>query len=85
MGRKYIDCREIPSESHCTVAISADHEDELIEAAVQHAVAVHHHYNTLELRRLIKRNIRSGSPPDVRVYNGSGQAKADHSASLRSS
>jgi predicted small metal-binding protein len=85
MVRKYIDCREIPSESHCTVAISADHEDELIEAAVQHAVAVHNHYNTLELRRLNKRNIRNGAPSEVRVFNGSGQAKQDHSASLRSS
>ena len=64
MSRKYIDCREIPSESHCTVAISADTEDELVEAAVQHAVAVHNHYNTLELRRLIKRGIRDGSPPE---------------------
>ncbi len=75
MVRKYIDCREIPSESHCTVAISADNEDELVEAAVQHAVAVHHHYNTLELRRLIKRGIRIGSPsPDMPrpPLNGSG-------------
>ncbi len=24
MGRKYIDCREMPSESNCTIAISAD-------------------------------------------------------------
>ena len=76
MSRKYIDCREIPSESHCTVAISADNEDELVEAAVQHAVAVHHHYNTLELRRLIKRGIRNGSPSPERHIpqpNGSGQ------------
>lgn len=35
MSRKYIDCREFPSESNCTVAISADGEDELIEAAAQ--------------------------------------------------
>lgn len=63
MVRKYIDCREIPSESHCTVAISADSEDELVEAAVQHAVAVHRHYNTQELRLLIKRGIRQGTPP----------------------
>ena len=75
MSRKYIDCREIPSESHCTVAISADNEDELVEAAVQHAVAVHHHYNTLELRRLIKRGIRNGTPSDRAspTPNGSGQ------------
>jgi predicted small metal-binding protein len=77
MGRKYIDCREIPSETHCTVAISADNEEELLEAAVQHAVAVHHHYNTLELRRLIKRGIREGQPTEkpLRLPNGSGKAE----------
>jgi hypothetical protein len=37
MARKYVDCREIPSQSKCTVAISADSEKELIEVAVQHA------------------------------------------------
>ena len=65
MARKYIDCREIPSDSHCTVAISADNEEELLEAAVQHAVAVHRHYNTPELRLLIKRGIREGSPKEL--------------------
>jgi predicted small metal-binding protein len=77
MSRKYIDCREIPSESHCTVAISADNEDELVEAAVQHAVAVHHHYNTLELRRLIKRGIRTGTPSERHIPqpNGAGQTE----------
>ena len=39
MARKYVDCREMPSESNCTVAIAADSEDEVVEAAVQHAVA----------------------------------------------
>jgi hypothetical protein len=29
MARKFIDCREYPSENHCTIAISADGEDEL--------------------------------------------------------
>ena len=42
MGRKYVDCREMPSESNCTVAIAADSEDELLEAAVQHAQAWPH-------------------------------------------
>ena len=36
MSRKYIDCRDFPSESGCTVAISADSEDELVEAAAHH-------------------------------------------------
>ncbi len=65
MARKYIDCREIPSETPCSVAISADSEREVLEAAVQHAVAVHHHYNTPELRQLIKRGIKDGSPSEV--------------------
>src|ERR1700730_8237690 len=38
MGRKFIDCREYPSEMNCTVALSADSDEELLEAAVQHAV-----------------------------------------------
>jgi predicted small metal-binding protein len=60
--RKYIDCREVPSESRCTIAISADSEDELVEAAVQHAVAVHHHEDTPELRGMLKQGIHEGQP-----------------------
>ena len=60
--RKYIDCREVPSESHCTIAISVDSEDELVEAAVQHAVAVHHHDDTPELRAMLKQGIHEGQP-----------------------
>jgi predicted small metal-binding protein len=60
--RKFVDCREIPSESGCTVAISADSEDELLEAAVQHAVAVHQHDDTAELREGIRGAMREGAP-----------------------
>jgi len=63
MGRKYVDCREIPSDSNCTVAISADSEAELIEVAVQHAVKVHGHQDTAEFRRMLKQAIKAGSPP----------------------
>jgi predicted small metal-binding protein len=58
MARKYIDCREVPSESNCTVGIAADSEEELIEAAVQHAVAVHSHEDTQELRSMIREGIK---------------------------
>lgn len=54
MVRKYIDCREYPSEINCTVALSADREDELLEAAVQHAVAIHGHTDTPELRETLR-------------------------------
>jgi predicted small metal-binding protein len=63
MGRKFIDCREFPSEMNCTVALSADSDGELIEAAVQHAVAVHKHRDTPELRDQLKQVMRDGTPP----------------------
>jgi predicted small metal-binding protein len=63
MARKYVDCRGMPSESKCTVAISADSEKELMEVAVQHAVKVHGHTDTAEFRQMLKQAIRDGSPP----------------------
>jgi predicted small metal-binding protein len=63
MTRKFIDCRAFPSEVNCTIAISADTEEELVEAAVQHAVAVHKHQDTAELRGQLRTAIRDGAPP----------------------
>jgi predicted small metal-binding protein len=63
MTRKFIDCREVPSESNCTLALSADSEDELVEAGVQHAVAVHRHQDSPELRVMLRSAIKEGSPP----------------------
>lgn len=62
MDRKYIDCRDYPSESGCTVAISADSHDELVEAAAQHAVQVHGHQDGPELRAQLKQMIKEGAP-----------------------
>jgi predicted small metal-binding protein len=53
-----IDCRDYPSEMNCTVAISADSRQELIDAAVQHAVAVHGHRDGPELREQIGKMIK---------------------------
>jgi predicted small metal-binding protein len=64
MTRKYIDCREFPSEMNCSITIVADREDELIEAAAQHAVAVHKHADTPELRTQLKQIMHEGRPPD---------------------
>jgi len=64
MNRKYIDCREFPSDTHCSVAISADSEEELLEVAVQHAVAVHHHSDSADLRSAIRGLIHEGMPPE---------------------
>jgi predicted small metal-binding protein len=63
MGRKFIDCREYPSEMNCTLALSADNEDELLEAAVQHAITVHGYEDTPDLRTMIRTAMRDGTPP----------------------
>jgi len=63
MTRQYVDCREFPSEKNCTVAIAADSERELLDAAVQHAVAVHGHADTPELRKQVATLIKQGTPP----------------------
>ena len=63
MGRKFIDCRAFPSEMNCTIALSADSEAELLEAAVQHAIAVHKHQDTPDLRQMIKSAMKDGTPP----------------------
>ncbi|MDO8778492.1 MAG: DUF1059 domain-containing protein [Burkholderiaceae bacterium] len=63
MTRKYVDCREYPSEMNCSVAMSADTDDELLEAAVQHAVSVHQHQDTPELRTQLKQLFKVGTPP----------------------
>jgi predicted small metal-binding protein len=62
MGRKYIDCRDFPSVANCTVAISADSEKELLEIAVQHAVAVHGHKDSPEFRAQLKQAFKDGMP-----------------------
>jgi predicted small metal-binding protein len=63
MARQYIDCREFPSETNCSVAIAADNERELMEAAVQHAVAVHGHQDTPEFRKQLASIFKQGTPP----------------------
>jgi hypothetical protein len=68
MSRRHIDCRQSPSESNCTIAISADSEDELIDAAAQHAVQVHGHMDSPELRTQLNRPLPKGSPLPSRRF-----------------
>jgi predicted small metal-binding protein len=48
---------------NCSVALAADSEGELLEAAVQHATAVHKHADTPELRTQLKSLFHDGTPP----------------------
>jgi len=64
MTRKYIDCREFPSDTHCSVAISADSEEELLQIAVEHAVSTHHHTDTPDLRQQLRQLFKEGMPSE---------------------
>jgi hypothetical protein len=55
--RKTIDCRSMPSDSNCTVQVSGE-EDEVLELAVAHAVAVHGHTDGEELRSGLRGALR---------------------------
>jgi predicted small metal-binding protein len=55
----YIDCREYPSDTNCSVSIAADSKKELIDAATQHAVAVHGHKDSPALREQIGKMIKA--------------------------
>jgi predicted small metal-binding protein len=59
MPRMFVDCREYPSDMNCTIAISADTKKELVEAAVQHAIAVHGHTDSPELRQQLGKMIKT--------------------------
>ncbi|MFN2519165.1 MAG: DUF1059 domain-containing protein [Jatrophihabitantaceae bacterium] len=57
MTRKVADCRDMPSERGCTLTISGE-EDEVLDAATQHAVASHQHEDTPELRETIRGGLK---------------------------
>lgn len=57
MTRKVADCRDTPSERGCTLTISGE-EDEVVDAAAQHAVSAHGHEDTAELREMIRGDLK---------------------------
>jgi predicted small metal-binding protein len=58
--RKSIDCRDYPSEKNCSLKMSGT-EQELLDAAVQHAVSAHGHKNSPELRDQIKSMLKDAN------------------------
>jgi predicted small metal-binding protein len=59
--RKVADCREFPSENNCSLTISGT-EQEVLEAATQHAVSAHGHDNSPELREQIRGMLKDEVP-----------------------
>jgi hypothetical protein len=58
--RKSIDCRNYPSDKNCSLKLSGT-ENEVLDAAVQHAVAAHRHQNSPELRGQLKSMLKDES------------------------
>jgi predicted small metal-binding protein len=58
--RKSLDCRDYPSERNCSLQISGT-EEEVLDAAVQHAASVHGHENTPQLRELIRSMLKNSN------------------------
>ncbi len=52
--RKAADCRKFPSEENCSLYISGT-EEEVMKAAVEHAVSAHGHTDTPEFREEIRK------------------------------
>ncbi|AOP46808.1 DUF1059 domain-containing protein [Streptomyces lydicus] len=59
--RKKMDCRDYPSESKCTLVISGE-EEEVVRAATAHAVSVHGHEDSPELREQIRSSLKNEMP-----------------------
>jgi len=58
--RKSIDCRNYPSDKNCSLKLSGT-ENEVLDAAVQHAVSAHGHQNSPELRGQLKTMLKDES------------------------
>jgi predicted small metal-binding protein len=58
--RKAVDCRLYPSEKGCTLRIEGT-EEEVLEAAIQHAVTAHGHTNSPELREQLRGLLKDAS------------------------
>jgi plasmid stability protein len=56
-----IDCRKTPSESGCTLTIAGE-EDEVLDAAMVHAVTKHGHTEDAEMREMLRGSLEPAEP-----------------------
>ena len=61
MDRKMMDCRTMPSERNCSLTITGT-EDEVLDAATDHAVNAHGPERTAELREQLKSAMTDAEP-----------------------
>lgn len=61
MSRKMIDCRKVPSDNNCTLTIAGT-EEEVLDAAVAHAISAHGHADGPELRAALRAGLEDAEP-----------------------
>jgi predicted small metal-binding protein len=61
VARKMIDCRQVPNEIGCTLTMAGS-EEEVLDAAVAHAVAKHGHQDTPQLREMLRGGLQTAEP-----------------------
>jgi hypothetical protein len=61
MARKMVDCRKVPSDINCTLTIAGT-PDEVLDAALAHAVSKHGHEDTPEMRQMIISSMEDVEP-----------------------
>lgn len=62
MERYYLDCRDYPSDIKCSLALSANTKEELLDVVMQHGVKVHGFKDTPEFRKDIVKEFKKGNP-----------------------
>jgi predicted small metal-binding protein len=63
MGQKYVNCRELSGDMHCSAHLVANNDAELMEVVIKHAINVHGLANTTDFRKQVSDHVREGSPP----------------------
>lgn len=53
MSRKWIDCRDFPDDTGCTLYLSGE-EDDVVRAAAEHAASVHAKADTPAFREQLR-------------------------------
>lgn len=61
MPRKVADCRDTPNMVGCTLMISGE-EEEVVRAASEHAISVHGHEDSQQLRDEIRAGLKDEVP-----------------------
>ncbi|MEU6949906.1 MULTISPECIES: DUF1059 domain-containing protein [unclassified Streptomyces] len=62
MTRKVADCRKTPSVMGCTLTITGE-EEEVVRAASEHAISVHGHDDSPELRAMVRESLEDEKVP----------------------